>query len=81
MLVAPPIKVAVPIPVEGVFVPVPTAASGGTLLKVHCARVSAEALKVAAARRSRLRMAGFIRLVWMSLVLGWERQTHGTLFR
>jgi hypothetical protein len=49
-----------------VVVPVLVFPSGGLLLKFHWARVSAEALNVAPVRRSRLRMIGFICIVWLS---------------
>ena len=80
--VAPPTNDAVPVPSEGMSVPVGKllVGSGGLLLKSHRVRVSAETLKVAAARRSRLRVAGFIHLVWLDLVLGWNDE-RGTLFR
>ena len=58
--VAPPTSEAVPLPAEGVVVPVEVLLSGGTLLKFHWARVSAEAFKFTAVRRSRLRMVSFI---------------------
>ncbi len=62
MAVAPPTRLAVPVPVDGTSVPVLVLASEGLLLKFHCAMMSAADAPTAKSdkttRLSRVRFIG-----------------------